>query len=113
MKGHEQFYFFIVYILYFLYLLFFLGLGDIQTQKYISVLNTIVRIYVSGFLIIRFNPLRSLKLFSIFDRNIVFHSGLLLLASFGFENLEKQVNTEIKDVKKDLEEKNNLEKDIE
>lgn len=93
MKFHERFYFIVIYILYFLYFLLYSGIYSKDVVEYIYYTNFIARVYICGFLLIRFNPFRSLKSFTEYDRNIVFHSAVLLLISLGLENLRYVIKT--------------------
>uniref|UniRef100_A0A6C0H619 Uncharacterized protein n=1 Tax=viral metagenome TaxID=1070528 RepID=A0A6C0H619_9ZZZZ len=64
----------ITYITYFA-----LAIGLLQTKpQYLSILSFFVKLYVCFFLIIRFNPLRTVQ-FSNLDRKIVFSSALFLI----------------------------------
>lgn len=65
------------YFSYFLYFLVIFGLSY-SAPKYLSLLNVYMPIYVSAFLLIRFNPWRTLS-FTEFDRQIVFQAGIFLL----------------------------------
>lgn len=87
MKNHEYLFFVMLYILYFLYFLLFLGFEYLDIFEYISTINICVRLYVCGFLMIRFNPFRSIKVFNEFDRRIVFSSAIFLLTTIGITDL--------------------------
>jgi hypothetical protein len=87
MKKHEYLYFFMLYFLYFLYFLLFLGFDYLDIFDYISTINIFVRLYVCGFLILRFNPFRENQSFTEFDRKIVFSSAIFLLTTIGITDL--------------------------
>ena len=78
---YEKIYKYAIYITYFLYILIIFGITKYAPQ-YLEILKNIIKIYVAGILIIKFNPLvkRDNKL-SEFDRNLVFSSGIFLLLS--------------------------------
>jgi hypothetical protein len=69
-----DFTFLIIYILYFVIAL---GLSA-KAPKYLSFLDYYVKIYVSLFLIWRFNPLRNVK-FTSLDKKIAFNAGIFVL----------------------------------
>jgi hypothetical protein len=69
----------IVYITYFLIILAALGISQ-YAPTYLNDLDYYVKIYVSLFLIIRFNPFIRLK-FTELDRKITFTSGLFLITT--------------------------------
>lgn len=53
-----------------------------KAPQYLNTLNMIVKLYISIFLIIYFNP-RSKHTFTEFDRSIVFKAGIFLLLTTG------------------------------
>ena len=69
----------VVYITYFLIILAALGISQ-YAPTYLNDLDYYVKIYVSLFLIIRFNPFIHLK-FTELDRKIAFTSGLFLITT--------------------------------
>lgn len=70
-------YTYLVYLTYFFYILIFLGIWN-QTI-YLSLILDIIRVFVTLFLIIRFNPFSKHK-FNDLDKKIAFHAGLLLFS---------------------------------
>jgi hypothetical protein len=76
-KIQEDIFDFTFVIIYFLYFLIALGLSA-TAPKYLSFLDYYVKIYVSLFLIWRFNPFRHVK-FTSLDKKIVFNAGLFVL----------------------------------
>ena len=76
-KVQEKLFDFTFLIIYFLYFLIALGLSA-TAPKYLSFLDYYVKIYVSLFLIWRFNPFINSK-FTSLDKKIVFTSGIFLL----------------------------------
>jgi len=69
----------IIYITWILYLLIVLGLSA-NAPQYLNYLHSFVKLYVSLFLIIRFNPFRRVK-FTRLDAKIAFSSGIFLLGT--------------------------------
>lgn len=76
-RVQEHIFDFTFVIIYFLYFLIALGLSA-TAPKYLSFLDYYVKIYVSLFLIWRFNPFRSIKIKSL-DKKIAFNAGLFVL----------------------------------
>jgi hypothetical protein len=83
---------FITYLTWILYLLIALGLS-VNAPQYLNDLQYYVKIYVSLFLLLRFNPFRNVK-FTELDKKIAFTSGLFILATTAInEILINYVNT--------------------
>ena len=76
-KFQEYIFDFTFLIIYILYFAIALGLSA-TAPKYLSFLDYYVKIYVSLFLIWRFNPFRHVK-FTSFDRKIAFNAGIFVL----------------------------------
>ena len=70
------------YIIFSTYLLYFIVLFGLSTQAptYLSYLEVFIKIYVSLFLIIRFNPFTNTK-FTNLDRRIAFSAGLFIFST--------------------------------
>jgi len=66
-------------ITYILYFGSFLGLLSSSTSHYIITIQTYMQIYVSLFLVYRFNPLTHNRKFNELDRKIAFTAGGFLL----------------------------------
>ena len=75
----------VIYITWILYFAIVFGLSA-NAPEYLDTLHAIVKIYVSLFLIIRFNPFRKVK-FTSLDGKIAFSAGLFLLATTAIDNL--------------------------
>jgi hypothetical protein len=75
----------VVYLSWFLYIAIFLGLSS-NAPEYLYILQTIVKIYVSLFLIYRFNPFRHVK-FTQLDTKIAFSAGLFLLGTTALDTI--------------------------
>ena len=69
----------IIYITWILYIIIALGLSA-RAPQYLDELQSYVKIYVSLFLLWRFNPFRHVQ-FTRLDSKIAFSAGLLLLAT--------------------------------
>lgn len=80
MEWHKQLYIFALYASYALFFAALFGFWSYAPQ-YLSTLESVLQLYVAGFLIIKFNPWFGKKTFDTFDRRIVFSSALFLLAS--------------------------------
>ena len=74
-----------VYLTWFLYIIIALGLSATAPQ-YLDTLQYFVKIYVSLFLIFRFNPFRRVK-FTPLDAKIAFSAGLFLLGTTAIEQI--------------------------
>jgi len=78
-KFQERMFDIALYLTYFLYILIALGLSA-NAPHYLSTLDYYVRIYVSLFLILRFNPFRNVE-FTELDKKIAFSAGVFVLAT--------------------------------
>ena len=78
-KYHELFFDTALYVSYILYIIAFFQI-EYYNPKYLDMLENIMKYYVIGFLLIRFNPFIK-STFTEFDRKIVFSSALFLLAT--------------------------------
>jgi hypothetical protein len=78
-KWHHKFFFYGLYLSYFLYILIIFGLFK-KAPQYMNYLQTGLKLYVSLFLILRFNPYVHNK-FTSYDREIVFQSAVFLLTT--------------------------------
>jgi len=76
-KFQEHIFDFTFVIIYILYFIIALGLSA-TAPKYLSFLDYYIKIYVSLFLIWRFNPFRHVK-FTSFDKKIAFNAGIFIL----------------------------------
>lgn len=75
----KQVYNYSLYAWYILYFLSFLGLYA-KAPQYLTTVDLILRMYVSLFLIIRYNPYTNVK-FTEFDKKIIFSAGVFLILS--------------------------------
>jgi hypothetical protein len=83
-KFQEHIFDFTFLIIYILYFAIALGLSA-TAPKYLSFLDYYLKIYVSLFLIWRFNPFRHVKLTS-FDKKIAFNAGIFVLFATTYIN---------------------------
>ena len=84
----------IIYLTWALYIAIALGLSA-KAPQYLTDLQYYVKIYVSLFLILRFNPFRRVK-FTNLDAKIAFSAGLFLLATTAIDSILKTYLEEIK-----------------
>ena len=69
---------FVFYLSYFLYFLFAIGFAN-NAPEYLVPLDYYTKIYIALFLIIRFNPFRTVK-FTELDKKIAFSAGLFIIS---------------------------------
>ena len=84
----------IIYLTWALYIAIALGLSA-KAPQYLTDLQYYVKIYVSLFLILRFNPFRRVK-FTNLDAKIAFSAGLFLLATTAIDSILKNYLEQIK-----------------
>ena len=83
----------ITLLVWFLYVIVYLGISSTNINKYINDLQYYTKIYISLFLIIRFNPFAKTNITDL-DVKIIFSAGLFLLTSvIYFENIVKYLHT--------------------
>ena len=75
----------IIYITWLLYIVIALNLS-VSAPEYLNYLQSVMKIYISLFLIYRFNPFRSVK-FTELDSKIAFSSGLFLLGTTAIDKI--------------------------
>lgn len=90
---HNKLYDTIVIITWLLYIIIVLGLST-NAPEYLSTLNSFVKIYISLFLIYRFNPFRHVK-FTELDVKISFSAGVFLLATTAINSILTNYLTEL------------------
>ena len=84
----------IIYITWFLYIVIALGISA-NAPEYLDDLQFYVKLYVSSFLIWRFNPFRRVK-FTGLDARIAFSAGIFLLATTIINSALKRYLEDIK-----------------
>ena len=75
----------IIYVTWLLYIVIALNLS-VSAPEYLNYLQSLMKIYISLFLIYRFNPFRSVN-FTTLDSKIAFSSGLFLLGTTAIDNI--------------------------
>jgi len=84
-QFQDNLYNIIAYVSFILYILISLGISA-NAPQYLDTLQYYIKIYISLFLIIRFNPFRTAK-FTELDTKIAFSAGLFLLATTAINNV--------------------------
>lgn len=84
-KLQEIVFNYVIIITYILYFLIFVGLSS-SAPEYLNDLQNYTKIYVSLFLIFRFNPFREIE-FTKLDAKIAFSAGLFLLTTTALQNI--------------------------
>lgn len=80
-EYHKKLLTWIFNLTWLVYIISLIGIYN-KAPEYLNTLNLIIKIYISVFLIIYFNPY-SKHTFTDFDRSIVFYSGTYLLLTTG------------------------------
>lgn len=93
------------YGLYASYVLFFIAFTGVYalSPKYLTTLESIIKYYVCGFLLLRFNPwvsdaARNKPENAEFDRRIAFSAGIYLLLSTAFVDIAQDYMSHIKHI---------------
>lgn len=77
----------VIYITWLLYFAIALGLS-VNAPEYLDTLQSFMKLYVSLFLIYRFNPFRQVK-FTKLDAKITFSAGVFLLGTTAIDGIIK------------------------
>jgi hypothetical protein len=96
-KLQDNIYDSVVYITWVLYFVIFFGLST-SAPQYLTTLQTYTKIYVSLFLVIRFNPLTRVRITPL-DIKISFSAGLFLLTTTALDQIIKIYYEDLKDIK--------------
>ena len=83
-----------IYITWILYIVIALGLSA-NAPQYLDDLQYFVKLYISLFLIFRFNPFRRVR-FTGLDAKIAFSAGVFLLGTTAVNSILKNYLTELK-----------------
>jgi hypothetical protein len=83
----NNFYTIVVYITWILYFAIALGIS-VNAPEYLNTLQSFMKIYISLFLIYRFNSFRTVK-FTDYDAKISFSAGLFLLGTTAIDGILK------------------------
>lgn len=84
-RFQNRMYDIVVYITWILYIIIALGLST-NAPQYLDDLQYYIKLYVSVFLIYRFNPFRRVK-FTGLDAKIAFSAGVFLLATTAINSI--------------------------
>lgn len=76
---HERFFNIVIFLNYLLYFLIIIGLSS-TAPKYLSTFHFYMQIYISLFLLYRFNPFRKIK-FKELDRKVAFSAGVFMMTT--------------------------------
>jgi hypothetical protein len=82
----QRFYYGVLYAWYALYAVALLGIWTVA-PAYFDTLNSVLKYFIIGFLLVRFNPWTKDVAFTAFDRTIVFSAAFFLLASTAVTSL--------------------------
>ena len=75
----------VIFINYLLYFIIIFGIS-INAPDYLSSLDYYVKMYISGFLLLRFNPFRKVE-FTELDRKIVFSAAIFIFTTTAINSL--------------------------
>ena len=81
----KRFYYVLLYAWYALYAVALLGIATVA-PAYLDTINTLLKYFIIGFLLVRFNPWVNYAM-TAFDRTIVFSAAFFLLASTAIVSL--------------------------
>jgi hypothetical protein len=94
-KFQDKAFTFILYLSWLLYFSILFGLYA-SAPEYLDTLHSFIKIYVSLFLIYRFNPFRRVK-FTSLDAKIAFSSGMFLLGTTAINQIIQKYLSSIHD----------------
>lgn len=89
MLLHQKLFYGALYLSYISYFIAYFKIGYYD-PKYLVVLDTYMKYYITFFLLIRFNPFTKIH-FTEFDRTVVFSSAILLLTTTIFTQLRSKI----------------------
>jgi len=96
LQDKEKIYTYVIYFTYFLYIVVALGLSR-NAPNYLKHLDSFIRLFVSLFLIVQFNPLRKVTDFNEFDSKIAFSAGVFTFTTTTVNQLLLNYFTKIKE----------------
>jgi len=94
-RLQNQAYDIVVYITWILYIVIALGLSA-NAPQYLDELHSFIKLYISLFLIYRFNPFRRVK-FTGLDAKIAFSAGVFLLGTTAIDGIIKNYLSALKE----------------
>jgi hypothetical protein len=89
-KIQEYFFYFVIYVGYIVLVLSLLGINRFH-HKYLDDLNYYFNVYISIFLLLRFNPFRQNVMFSALDRHIAFSAGWFVFTNTLIKQYANQI----------------------
>lgn len=93
-RLQTQAYDIVIYITWLLYIVIALGLSA-NAPQYLDELHSFIKLYISLFLIYRFNPFRRVK-FTGLDAKIAFSAGVFLLGTTAINGILKNYISSLK-----------------
>ncbi len=85
---------YVIFLSYFFYFIALFGVSS-SAPQYFTTLQYWTKVYISVFLVIRFNMFRKIK-FNYLDQKIAFQAGMFLLATTVIEQIIERYLNEIK-----------------
>jgi hypothetical protein len=82
----QKFYYIVLYSWYGLYAIALLGIATVA-PAYLETLNLVLKYFIIGVLLVRFNPWTKYNAFTEFDRTIVFSAAFFLLTTTAITSL--------------------------
>ena len=82
----QKFYYIVLYAWYGLYAIALLGIATVA-PAYLETLNLVLKYFIIGVLLVRFNPWTKYNAFTEFDRTIVFSAAFFLLTTTAITSL--------------------------
>ena len=86
---------YVIFLSYFFYFVALIGVSS-SAPHYFETLQYWTKLYISVFLVIRFNVFRKIK-FNYLDQKIAFHAGVFLIATTVIQQIIEKYLKEIKD----------------
>jgi len=92
MEWYKQFYTYLIYLSYILEVMLYFDLVRLE-PTYVEKLMTIIKLYISGYLIYKLNPFFNKKIiFDEFERNLIFSCAIYLFLSTSFAGYFTQIS---------------------
>ena len=91
------------YVIFLSYLFYFVALFGVSSSapQYLATLQYWTKLYISVFLVIRFNVFRKIK-FNYLDQKIAFHAGMFLIATTVIQQIIEKYLKQIKEFLKNI-----------
>jgi hypothetical protein len=94
-RYHEHLFNIMLFLMYAIYIGTAIGLSIANAPNYLTTLDYYIKLYISLFLIIRFNPFTKTE-FTKFDKKVVYNAGVFLLATTTFTSIFKNYFNKVK-----------------